>query len=109
MTDPKRLRRLVDSLRFPPSVAETLVDAPCEPGEKLESADRPARGQELTNPAANHVPWVGLMAFDAAGEVRHLVSTIVEGKRPCVFIEIEVGGIGGRMLEAYNALEPQLF
>jgi hypothetical protein len=41
-------------------------------------------------------------------EVRHLIGTIVEGKGLCVVLEIEVGGIGERMLEVHDALEPQL-
>jgi hypothetical protein len=50
-----------------------------------------------------------LMAFDAVGEVRHLVGAILDGKGPCGVLEIEVGGVQGRMLEAHDALEAQLF
>src|ERR1700730_18158705 len=49
MAQPERLRGLLDSLLFPPPVAEAVLDALCEPGEKLESADRPARRQGLTS------------------------------------------------------------
>jgi hypothetical protein len=69
----------------------------------------PPGGQELTSPAANLVPRIGLMAFDAVGEVRYLVGAIVDGKGPCGILEIAVGGVQGRMLEAHDALEAQLF
>jgi hypothetical protein len=36
----ERLHRLLDSLRFTPSIEETAVDALREPGERLEGADR---------------------------------------------------------------------
>ena len=49
------------------------------------------------------------MAFDAMGEVQHLVGAIVDGKGPCVVHEIEVGCVHGRMFEAHDALEAQLF
>src|SRR6202040_2535088 len=79
------------------------------PGEKLESADRPAGWQELMSPAANLVHRTGLMAFDAVGEVQHLVGAIVDRKGPCGVLEIEVRGVQRRMLEAHGALEAQLF
>jgi len=41
MTELERLPGRLDSLRFPPSVEEALIDAEREPGEKLESAGRP--------------------------------------------------------------------
>jgi len=49
------------------------------------------------------------MAFDAVGQVQHLVGAIVDGKGPCGILEIEVGGVQGRMIEANDALEAQLF
>jgi hypothetical protein len=72
MAEPERLHRRLDALRFPPSVEEAALDALGEPDEKLDRADRPIRGQEFTSPAANLVPRIGLMAFDAVGEVRYL-------------------------------------
>lgn len=38
MTEPERLHRLLDSLRFPPPVAEAVIDAPRHPGEKFKRA-----------------------------------------------------------------------
>src|SRR5438445_11668862 len=72
----------------PNTAIPALEDIPAQPCGCV----RPALGQELTSPAANLVPRIGLMAFDAMGEVRHLVGAIVDGKGPCVVLEIEVGG-----------------
>src|SRR5437870_13580858 len=89
----------------PNTAIPALEDIPAQPCGCV----RPALGQELTSPAANLVPRIGVMAFDAMGEVRHLVGAIVDGKGPCVVLETEVGGVHGRMLEAHGALEAQLF
>jgi hypothetical protein len=93
VSKPERLYRLLDSLGFPPSVEEAMVDASGEPGEKLESADRPTRGQELMSPAANLVFPIGLTAFDAVSEVGHLVSAVVDRESSCGVREVKVGGI----------------
>jgi hypothetical protein len=61
------------------------------------------------SPAANLVPRIGLMAFDAVGEVRHLVGAIVDRKGPCGVFDLKVGRVQGRMLKAHGALEAQLF
>jgi hypothetical protein len=61
------------------------------------------------SPAANLVPRIGLMAFDGVSEVRHLVGAIDDRKGSCGVLEIGVGGVQGRMLEAHGALEAQLF
>src|SRR5207245_2132755 len=105
---PKRLHRLLDSLCFPPAVEEAMIDALCEAGEKLESAHRSARAQESTSPAANLVPRIGLVAFNAVGEVRHLVGAIVERKGSCVILDLKVGDVRGRMFEAHGAVERQI-
>jgi hypothetical protein len=109
MADPQRLNRLPDSLGFPPPIAQAMHDALRKPGEKLEGADRTARRQELTSPAANVIRRIGLMAFQARREVRYLVGAVGEGKGPCVVLEVEAGGARGRMIEAHHALDPQLF
>ena len=62
----------------------------------------------MTSPAANLVPRIGLMAFDAVGEVRHLVGAIVGGKGPCGVIENRGRRGPWRMLEAHDALDAQL-
>jgi len=59
---------------------------------------------------ANLVPRIGLMAVDAAGEVRHLVSAIDDRKGPCGVLEIEVGGVQGEcsrrtVLSKHSSLE----
>ena len=89
MAEPERLHRRLDSLRFPPPVAEAVMDALRQPCEKLESADRPAWGQELPSPAANLVDRIGLMAFDIMGEVPQLTDAIVDGEGPSGVFEIE--------------------
>ena len=61
------------------------------------------------SPAANLVPRIGVMAFDAVGEVRHLVSAIVNRKGRCGVLDLKIGGVQGRMLEAHGTLEAQLF
>src|SRR5437870_7632397 len=71
----------------PNTAIPALEDIPAQPCGCV----RPALGQELTSPAANHVPRIGVMAFDAMGEVRHLVGAIVDGKGPCVVLEIARG------------------
>ena len=58
----------------------------------------------MMSPAANLVPRIGLMAFDGVGEVRHLVGAIDDRKGSCGVLEIEVGGVQGRMLEAHGVL-----
>ena len=82
-----------------------MIDTLCKAVEKLESAHRPARGQESTGPAANLVPRIGLVAFDEGGEVRHLVGAIVERKASCVVLDLRVGDLRGRMLAAAMAGE----
>jgi len=60
------------------------------------------------SPAANLVPRIGVMAFDAVGEVRHLVSAIVNRKGRCGVLDLKIGGVQGQ-LEAHGTLEAQLF
>ena len=68
------------SFRFPPSVEEALIDAVREPGEKLDSAGQPTRGQELIGPASHLVSWVGLTAFNTVSEVPRLVGAVLGRK-----------------------------
>src|SRR5258708_34737654 len=49
-----------------------------------------------------------MMALDAVGEVRHLKSAVVDGKIPGDLREIEIGSVGGRMLETDDAFEAEL-
>jgi hypothetical protein len=62
------------SFRFPPSAEEALIDAVREPGEKLDSAGQPTRGQELMGPAT-------------VGEVPRLVGAVLDRKDPWDVLE----------------------
>jgi len=61
---------------------------PCE--IRVRSSKGPINhwGQELISPAANLVPRIGLMAFDAVGEVR-LSSVPYSTKGPCGILYLE--------------------
>ena len=48
-----------------------------------------------------------MAALDAVGEVSHLKGAVVDGKVPGDFGEVEIGSVGGRMLEADDALEAE--
>jgi hypothetical protein len=99
---------LLDSFRFPPSVEEALIDAEREPSEKLESAGRPVRGQELIGPASHPVSRVGLKAFNAVSEIRHFVGAILDRKDPQDILEIKFRSVRGLVLDAYGTVEAQI-
>ena len=80
MAQPKCLDRSLNSLRFPPPVAEASMDALREPSEELERADRPGRRQELLRPITDFVAGIGLMPHDVVGKVWPLVGAIVDRK-----------------------------
>ena len=93
----------VEFLRFPPPIAEAVMDALRQSREKLEGADRPARGQKFLSPAADLVDRIGLMAFDIFSKIPQLADAIVDGQGPSGVLEI-----ARRMLETHDALEAQL-
>jgi len=82
MRAPTRSSTPEDLFRFPPSAEEALIDAVRVPGEKLDSAGQPTRGQELIGPASHLVSRVGLTAFNTVSEVPRLVGAVLGRKDP---------------------------
>ena len=95
MAELERLYWLLNSPRFASLVEEAVINALREPIEKFECVGRHTWGQELTGPAIQLVSRVGLMAFDAVSEVRHLVGAILDRKGRWGVLEVEVCGVQG--------------
>ena len=79
---------VVEFLRFPPPVAEAVMDALRQSCEKIESADRPAGGREFLAQGADLIDRIGLMAFDMFSKIPLLADAIVDGQGPSGVFEI---------------------